>query len=320
MLSRILLAVTATSLVACGTKPAKNASDIKQLTLQDLRCDEYTDAEIDTNLQLLPAKVMAPETWRPVDLRRARNAMAGLPASYLKFFGELNEFNDFTISQGNLDSGVAGVTNADSEGPINVVIAKFAAAADIAVQHEVGHAVHFAIQNRPGFDSGIQALFQAQRNNSSILGYSRTSHLEYFAEAFNSYYCSKDAHAFVKENVPATYDFLRKQIPKPRWETEDVKLSTDLFLSLGGSTDAPEIGLSSPTELNNIGICLGSRADCIASKKIDFGFNFAGAPAGRNLFKSKAGLTLSGGQIVTILGFDGAGALKAARAVKFETR
>jgi len=49
----------------------------------------------------------------------------------------------------------------------------------------------------------------------------------------------------VKEQGPATYDFLRKNILKPRWETEDVKLSTDLFLSLGGTNDAPEIGLSS---------------------------------------------------------------------------
>jgi len=54
------------------------------------------------------------------------------------------------------------------------------------VQHEVGHAVNFAIQGRPNFENDLQAIFHAQKGKMDLLGYARTTRTESFAEAFNS--------------------------------------------------------------------------------------------------------------------------------------
>lgn len=321
MLSKMLLASTALAVVACGSKPAADSgSDVLQLTNVDFKCVEYSDAEIEANLTGMPDGFMAVETWRIADLRRAKNALAGIPAGYLKYMYELNDFNGFTISQSSLQPGVGGVTTSIGNTSIKVEIAKFNGAADFATQHEVGHVINFAIEDRAGFAAKQTSTFQAEAANSKLRNYVRKSEYEYFAESFNNYYCSKDAHAFLKATLPTTYDFLRQNLSKPRWDIEEVVLSGDLFLSLGGDAEAPVIGLSSPEALNNVGICLGSKKDCVASKKIDVGFNFAGTPSGRNLFKSGSVLTLSNGQVITVLGFDSAGALKAAKSVRFENR
>jgi hypothetical protein len=206
--------------------------------------------------------------------------------------------------------------------PLRIEIAKTSWAADFATQHEVGHAMNVGFRgNRPGFENKLATVFSQEAGNSKLRSYARTTRTEYFAEAFNNYYCSKDAHAFLKATLPKTYDFLSANLSAPRWETDvSTVVRKDLFASLGGDANLTDVAIGAPSDVASVGICRDSLDSCLASKRSDVRFSAAGTSGDRVLFRGLTGLTIADGQVVTLLGFDTAGALKAARAMRFESR
>jgi hypothetical protein len=314
-------------LAALGGKHVDDGSDLRQLTSELIKCVEYDDTKIAANLAEMPTNFMRDDTWKSTTLRRARNAMAGIPDSYLKWLYQVSANNGFYISQQALGGSVIGITYFSSL-PQRIHISTQEWAADFALQHEVGHAMHVKLRKVQGFQSGLESGYQSESGNRKLRSYARSSSAEYFAESFNNFYCSPEAHAFLKAELPSTYDHLRKNLDKPRWEGDPVgpgTLDQDVWLKLleaPQGTDATPFVASLPQTMATAGLCKGDLATCTSAARVDVRFAPAGQQplAGRTVHTSLTGLYLAAGDVVTLLGFDASGKVVGARTVKAEAR
>src|SRR5690606_11425545 len=127
--------------------------------------------------------------WRDADYVRALNALAGIPKPYLAWLYEVHQYNGFYISQQALGGNVVGVTYF-TDLPQRIHITNKDWAADFAMQHEVGHAIHLRLSRSPGFDGTLRQRFSQESGNRRLRSYARSSSSEYLAESFNNFYCS----------------------------------------------------------------------------------------------------------------------------------
>ncbi len=323
LLARPLTLLTVLLAPACGFEQAHvdDGSDLNQLTDQGFACVEYSAADQDKKLAGMPSDFLRPETWSTATLGRARNALAGLPKGYLDYMYSLNKFNDFTISRKQLEGSTIGVTTFTNVA-LKIEINTQGFAPDFAMQHEVGHVIDVALDGKnPQFQSEYTALFQSESNNSKLRSYARSQPAEFFAEAFSNFYCGPKANAFLKNELPKTHAFLTDSLQKPVFEetatVDPATLSKDVNLALeetANKTDPTGVYVALDESLAKAAICKGNLDTCVKAVREDIKFSVdSHVIAGRKVFKSGTGLTLSEGQRFTILGFDAQGALKAAQ-------
>ncbi len=319
-----LTVATVLASVGCGAQPkaaVDNASDLNQLTDQLIGCVEYNKAQSAQKLDGMPDGFIAVDSWTPQTLGRLNNALAGIPKNYLQYLYQVHDQNGFDISRTQLEGGVIGVTFF-TDLPERIQIGNQGFAADFAVQHEVGHAINVKLDGEiANFDGKINTLFKQESQNPRLRSYARSAPAEYFAESFNNFYCGKQSNAFLKAELPKTYDFLKKSLEKPVFESDagldPASLSKDVFMALvdAASADAATpVVVSLADGLSRAAICKGDLATCVSTAREDIKFSAATdlKVSGRKLFKSGTGLSITDGQVVTLLGFDAAGALKAA--------
>lgn len=321
-LARPLLLVSLFMATACGVATAPDdGSNVNQLTDKGFACVEYSPEQIDAKLQGMQGNFLRPNTWTQPTIARARNALAGLPPDYLKYMYRLHDANGFHISRQPLEDSTIGVTTF-TNAALDIKITTLAFAADFALQHEVGHVMDVAISNTRdrSFKNRYSQLFRQESNNSKLRSYARSQPGEFFAEAFSNYYCGPEANAFLKNELPKTYAFLRENVSKPVFETDatvdPASLSKDLFLALAETSDKSDptpLLVSLDEGLAKAAVCKGDLKTCVAASREDIKFSVDKTVSGRKVFKSGTGLTLSQGQVFTVLGFDSQGVLKAAQ-------
>lgn len=308
---------------ACGFERTHvdQASDLNQLTDQGFKCVEYTPEEQSQKLSGMPAEFLAPETWTTTTLARAKNALAGIPKNYLDYMYSLNKFNGFTISRRPLESsstiGVTTFTNVALKVEINTQ----GFAPDFAVQHEVGHVIDVALDGKDAsFQADYAALYQQEGGNPKLRSYAGSAPAEFFAEAFNNFYCGPKANDFLKNELPKTYAFLKTNLQTPVFEetaTVDPKtLSRDVFVAFDEtktSADPVPVYASLDSGLSKAALCKGDLETCAKTAREDIKFSLDSHQiSGRKVFKSGTGLLPRSGDQFTLLAFDDKGVMRAA--------
>lgn len=317
---------------SCGSEPL--GSRTQQLTAEQIPCDEYSDAEIDSILKDKPKDFVDESGWVGGELKRAMVKLAGIPDKYLKSLYDLHRKNGFNISSEFMFGGVMGVTRFVNDVPIDVGIAARTGAADFAMQHEVGHAMQGLFGNNSKINQNIERVFQAESPAAALRSYARTSSAEYFAESFNNFYCSKKAHEFLERTLPDTYALLSANLEAPRFALDErpLPLAKDLWLKMhdaagspaSGGSSAAKLSVATPVAVSKVLLCAGEKANCEQKQSEDMVFASASADGqridGRSVFVSQSELKLQDGAVHTILAYGKNGELLGARAVRLSLK
>ncbi len=221
----IFLFVVAILLVSCGLDPISGSSSgLYQLTLEDYPCKTWPEGRVEAVNSRLDKDMM--KGWdrsshRPLIFQ----AMAGVPDLYLGKLNALHVKNSFHISP---RSSLGGVTLY----PSYIYVGDDVDSINLALQHEVGHVVEYFARDMASdgdpfeddFDEELAVTAKEHHDNPYLNAYpasfsveSEVYKQEYFAEAFNSYYCSENTNALIRKQFPSTYAFLTKYLQKPVW-------------------------------------------------------------------------------------------------------
>jgi len=160
---------------------------------------------------------------------------------------------------------------------------------ELSVMHEIGHALEGAVIDAAGesFMDDIAKVSAQEANNPRLswypMGYHKQGDMngfrrEFFAEAFQSYYCNKRTHQGMKETFPSTYALIRSKLLAPRWEqpssTPGDKPSTpstdggstsiakDIKVALTSKSDGSRLLISAPKSTKEVVYCLGGSTYC----------------------------------------------------------
>ena len=194
----ISLLIWCATVLICGSCGFHNAStqDVsttKQLTAADYPCQEYDPARVRHINTLFPTKML--KNWTDQSSIEARDqALSGIPDRYLAHLAELHKEYGFTISAtpGN-GGGVAFY-------PQYIEVSENVHAIQLVMQHEVGHILQYFVEDHAedfSFSEDFKASADENFDNPELNRYPRsygrhnpTYYKEYWAEAFNSFYCA----------------------------------------------------------------------------------------------------------------------------------
>ncbi|MBF0441012.1 MAG: hypothetical protein HQK54_03840 [Oligoflexales bacterium] len=168
-----------------------------------------------------------------------------------------------------------------------------------AVQHEIGHAVEIlgrerAAQQKMDFSQSLKMMLSEFNSKDSLLReYAKSDESEAWAESYANYYCSKESHDFIKNNLPETYAFLGKVLFQPFWEQRNnndtaaasefqnarsllkgtgARLTDSIMVAVMESEDNPDrinISFSTEGEIRKIKICTQDSEICAKKKSLD---------------------------------------------------
>jgi hypothetical protein len=330
---RRLLASLATllPLVACGPQAA--VSTPTQLTREDFGCKAWPQARLDAMKARIPNGFLV--SWQGEALDRVHQAMAGIPDTYLTWLYGVHARNGFSI-KGQSPGFNGGVTQLTDTEPTDMRVTPNGRVVDLSLQHEIGHAINpymwTVASTRAAFDRELGQLADADYANSNLNAYPKSYprgsdvyHMEFWAEAFNSFYCSEATNDLLKTQFPSTYAFLARSLEKPVWEANDpstASVDADLFVLVepdAGDATRAKLRIAGKKALASTRLCLDDLAACKASLKNDVAFAAAGgASADRAYFAASAPLTVASGAAMTLLGLDADGRLVSAKAVKLD--
>ena len=223
VISSFLLIFVASSLFcSCSIeKEGKtDTSHFSQLTGRDYPCADWPAARMSHARNLLPNGLL--RGWKEDDsLKHALNALAGVPDDYLVWMGTLTKEYDFHISPSSGSSGGVALY------PSYIYVSDDPSTIDLALQHEVGHIVQHRIDELTNdFDYPQNFYDSADENydNPQLNAYPRSYgrhqdvyYKEYWAEAFNSFYCSQDTNSMLEKWFPSTYVILKQNLLPPIW-------------------------------------------------------------------------------------------------------
>jgi len=213
-------------LIGCGTYKnvgkATNGSNLYQLTVDDYPCQVWNQERVDKVMGLMPSTMM--KKWEGDILKRGEQALAGIPDLYIKWMAELHKKNGFSITAE--DPGfTGGVVIGGEKYPEQMYIYPRTDIVDLVMQHETGHAIMYKIKfEMTQFLEELGPIADNEHENPNINAYpqlydigTEAYHKEFWAEAFNSYYCSPETNGLVKKQFPKTIPLLEKYLEKPIW-------------------------------------------------------------------------------------------------------
>lgn len=227
-MKQFLILVLSLTLIGCGStiigKNETAVSHVSQLTAEDHPCKQWSSERVDAVKKRLNPNVLTKWTSEAM-LVLVFQAMAGIPDIYLDELNNLNTKHGFNISPG----GHGGVALY----PQYIQIGNNEDSINLCLQHEVGHITEYFARNDLGSNDPFGYNFYEDLENTAVENHenpnlnaypggfavtSETYKKEYFAEAFNSYYCSEYTNSLLKEQFPSTYEFLLKYLRKPVWQ------------------------------------------------------------------------------------------------------
>lgn len=325
---------TVLALTSCGAAElpgdANDQSSLSQLTRADYSCKTWNESRVAALKSKMPSTFL--KSWQGEPLNRVHQAMSGIPDVYLDWLYAAHKRNGFSI-KGENPGFPGGVTELSDREPIDMKVLPEPRIVDLTLQHEIGHALNPFLWNetfgsRGAFESQFNKLADADYANSNLNDYPKSYprgsdvyRMEFFAEAFNSYYCSESTNKMIQEQFPGTYAFLAKNLAKPVWAAGDATVpSKDISLLLGTENAAPRVWIAAAKEVATARLCLGSVVDCRQSLRSDLELSATnGLDPARAYFAGTTTLAARDGLQVTLLGLDASGKLVAARTVRIDT-
>lgn len=214
-----------------------------QLGKQEMACAVWPAEKLAAAFSKLPAAVTA--GWTGEALEALKQALAGLPDSYLNALAELHRKNGFAIKAA--DANFPGGTTAFTQNEASqILIAATTRTVQTLLQREVGHALYPAFEAGPlsragsGFKVDLETTAARnatnqhlsprflglmpspsatpQANARPILDQRTLFNRTYWSEAFHSHYCGETSDRSLKEQFPDTHAFLIKHTELPAWE------------------------------------------------------------------------------------------------------
>ncbi len=207
--------------VACDSKlspideDGPHASGLKQLVQKSFVCDVNEDripmivAEYGGNLK-------GGSSGHKVS---AKNALANLPSEYLNY---VFKRHNVVVTLKNVGGSTRGMTSSSNGGgawhPNSIWVGQMTGNFD-PLAHEIGHAMqHYLKYTFPDFKSDLSAMYGLMKSNGEsnhMRGYAKSSATEYWAEIFDSFYCSQASRDNMKEKMPKTLEFAQKYLIDP---------------------------------------------------------------------------------------------------------
>lgn len=291
-----------------------STSHITQLTLEQYECHQYSANRIQEVKSFLPSGMLV--GFGSSDLEdSALQALAGVPNKHLEQLKWAYDTNNFTISAE--DPGFSGGLTQLGNPPEWIKISPDSYVVAYALQHEVGHAMHMMVSTG-NFDSELATIADNNGNNKNLSQYAQgyvgqgdSYYYEFFAEAFNSYYCSQATNAEIKRDFPDAYEFLARYLAKPVWDEGGSSTQPNPNNGIKGlfaAIDPSNIMWASTSTQNvkEMAICMNDSNTCKNSLQRDMELKlFDTKSNGRMFFKGANVSNLQDGITITILGFNG---------------
>jgi hypothetical protein len=175
-------------------------SETKQIIPNYLKCD--ADHE---RANLIKSKYG--NKFRGSGMSQAFLATANLPDEVLDYI-----FTKRSVSISLRGTGRGGRTNSGG-GSISI------SSGVGSLAHEFGHAAHFSYlrDTQPTFQSALNNAYRygIRSERSGMRGYSTSNSKDFFADLFDSYYCSNASRQNMQLKFPKSYDFIVKYLPLP---------------------------------------------------------------------------------------------------------
>jgi hypothetical protein len=226
-------------------------SDLDQASTRPFKCHQYDQAFIDKQLKEADSFI---HNFSGQQLAVLRNDLAGLPSSHIDFLIEANRKKRFGIfSATSLEYGAAGVTESkgDSLGnspfvwyPVRIRLLNDTTQIRYAAQHEFGHALenkfssHFkdrAFQRE--FERRLRSEGDKHKSNPRLNKYPKSYlrhgsnpevyYNEFWAEVYNSFYCSPEAQDYLKDQTSpqnsfiSTYEWMSTFLEPAHWDRSE---------------------------------------------------------------------------------------------------
>lgn len=198
----------------------------KQLTQDDYPCQQWGLERTNAAMKILPAQMF--RNWNADLMNHAKQAIAGIPDHYLGYLANLHKRNGFFIEADEFGA-TGGVTISNENDAEYIVVTPVGEVVDHVLQHELGHALQFQVRKESGarglaFEEALAAISDREYDNPNLNdyphGYDRGSdayHREFWAEAFNSFYCDRFTNGLLEKQFPGAYPFLLKYLQPPVW-------------------------------------------------------------------------------------------------------
>jgi len=263
-------------LASCGN-PAyldeHSGSGISQLTARELKCHVWDTDRIDYLKANMPQGFV--RNFPNTVLDEVLNALAGIPDPQLNLLYDV--YNKKIFRGIEAAPGMQGGVTEFNRNPLQLKVGTSRAIIHAALQHEVGHAIYpfFWHQNLKGDGNEFKTLVQrdaiSHASNAQLHPYPKSYFgrnnevygFEYWAEAYNSYYCSPESEAQVKRYFPSTYDVLERYLDPPVWRS-GVRPPSPKFTIFASrkANEAQTIGLASEGHFVAMGLCKGDGESC----------------------------------------------------------
>jgi len=147
------------------------------------------------------------------------NALARVPDIYLEWIASqaLRKENPFQFNHADFGERLLGVTTREGKAVLDIQLNSNLRGSLTAntLLHEIGHAIEIMITN-PKFEEILQMAYRdGMRNRNLYRNYALTSTAEFFAELFNSIYCSPESFAKVVNLSPCPLLLLHEYLSPP---------------------------------------------------------------------------------------------------------
>lgn len=214
------------------------------------------------------------------------NSMAGIPDTYLDWMSTRaasDNFRIYTARSTTLSSFTKWGGRDDK-----ISVDRSAWGFDYSLQHEVGHYVEMyasttgATQrgySEDQFDRELQQVATLAFNNPKLNSYPKgyynrnrgAYYAEFWAEAFNSFYCSEEANQNFSETFPEVYAFVSKYLEAPVWGSnggQGYKPPTEIKIMLYSAKQTPNVlsaYVAGPKTMTGLTVCYENKENCDAN-------------------------------------------------------
>lgn len=330
--------------------PEHDGSDLRQISRQLYKCEMLPAAQqaeipaamfgIDEqminnpymlNVSATQKTNLIADNWPADLLTQAKAVVASLPPPILKSLIELHLQAGFRIGRWPLQQSIGGLATTGPK-PHIIISSVDPMMIPLALRHELGHIVdmmllstgakrlefvgdknaHFAVESasNPAFATGCGNSPGMPSGPGTVGCYSRTSAMEYFADAFDSYYCSPNSNQFIKDYLPKTYTLLQRFLPDPVWAPMATLKDTakqGIFAALLAKVGSQEhyLLVAVEQEIAQVLLCPGKREFCTGTQTDGLRLKFHSAKNGKNYFATDRALDFRPNeQTMTISTFD----------------
>lgn len=294
-------------------------SNIEQLLEKEQKCMRWPDDRLKSVTAKFPQGFLKGFQGQSQD--EALQALAGIPDRHLDWLIEVNKKNGFAINNA---GGMQGGVTEFGEYPNWIKVGGATYIIQSALQHEVGHAMRrwFDKHNSATASQWTQAV-QSEANkesrNPQLNSYPRSyvgqeAYLdEYWAEAYNSFYCSPESNTDLKNYFAGTYNVLRTLSDPPVWEASsggNNQTASGVFLAVESTSVNSPINFVAtvPKEASRLYFCETADDSCLSGNATLANFSdVTPVGASRKFFRTSQSVQVADGDLRVFIAVDNSG-------------